>query len=164
MTAKKLVRELLDNCQGVVGQPVLYKDGEMLFRGMHQISYTVSLLVTFPSTPHIEITEKGEIVYSEVNRENVRKFKAYIEEMTSADQISRSANIQKIHDDVVKLWNVVNSSTRSVRTRQLPHCPCPASELSFIISVIKAELAMGHEPSVTTLPCTVVATIRRIKY
>ncbi len=66
-------------------------------------------LVTFPTAPHTEITEKGEIVYSEVNRENVRKLEAYVEEMASADQISGSVNIQKIQDDVVKLWNVVKS-------------------------------------------------------
>ncbi len=38
-TAKKLGQELLDNCRGVVGQPPLYKDGEISFRSMHQISY-----------------------------------------------------------------------------------------------------------------------------
>ncbi len=48
-------------------------------------------------------------MYSEVNRENVRKLEAYVEEMTSADQISGSVNIQKIQDDVVKLWSVVKS-------------------------------------------------------
>jgi 3-oxoacyl-ACP reductase-like protein len=37
-TAKKLGQELLDNCRGVVGQPPLYKDGELFFRGMHHIS------------------------------------------------------------------------------------------------------------------------------
>ncbi|KAI9439787.1 fatty acid synthase [Lactarius indigo] len=90
-TARKLGHELLENCRGVVGQPPLYKD------------------VTFPTAPHTDITEKGEIVYSEVNRENVRKLEAYVEEMASADQISGSVNIQKIQDDVVKLWNVVKS-------------------------------------------------------
>jgi fatty acid synthase subunit alpha len=37
-TAKKLGQELLDNCRGVVGQPPLYKDGELFFRGMRQVS------------------------------------------------------------------------------------------------------------------------------
>ncbi len=37
-TAKKLGQELLDNCRGIVGQPPLYRDGEMSFRGMHYIS------------------------------------------------------------------------------------------------------------------------------
>ncbi|KAH9965205.1 hypothetical protein BC827DRAFT_1182911, partial [Russula dissimulans] len=84
-TAKKLGHELLEYCRGVVGQPPLYKD------------------VTFPTVPHTEISEEGEIVYSEVNRENVHRLEAYVEEMCSADQISGSVNIQKIQDDVVKL-------------------------------------------------------------
>jgi hypothetical protein len=37
-TAKELGRELLDNFQGIVGQPPPYKGGEMFFRGMHYIS------------------------------------------------------------------------------------------------------------------------------
>ena len=37
-TAKKLGQELLDNCRGVVGQPPLYKDGEMFFWGLRHIS------------------------------------------------------------------------------------------------------------------------------
>jgi hypothetical protein len=39
--------------------------------------------VTFPTAPHTEVTEKGEIKYSEVVRENVRKLEAYVEEMAS---------------------------------------------------------------------------------
>jgi fatty acid synthase subunit alpha, fungi type len=78
------------------------------YRTHIRISHTL-LLVTFPTAPRTEITEKGDIVYSEVNRENVRKLEAYVEEMASADQISGSVNIQKIQDDVVKLWNVVKS-------------------------------------------------------
>ena len=71
--------------------------------------FLTCLSVTFPTAPHTEIMEKGEIVYSEVNRENVRKLEAYAEEMASANQISGLVNIQKIQDDVVKLWNVVKS-------------------------------------------------------
>ena len=107
-TARKLGHELLENCRGVVGQPPLYKDGEYFIRNVY-LKVLRHLLVTFPTAPHTEITERGEIVYSEVNRENVRKLEAYVVEMASADQISGSVNIQKIQDDVVKLWNVVKS-------------------------------------------------------
>ena len=90
-TAKKLSQEPLDNCRGVVGQPPPHKDGEMFFRGMGP--NLISLLVTFPTVPHTEITEKSETIYSEVKWENVRKLKAYVEEMANAGQISGSANI-----------------------------------------------------------------------
>lgn len=55
------------------------------------------------------MTAKGDIVYSEVVRENVRKLEAYVEEMASGDTISAPTNMQKIQDDVLKLWTVVKS-------------------------------------------------------
>ena len=61
-TAKKLGQELLDNCRGVVGLPPLYKDGELFYRGMHQISYKFIRHFSYCTS---EITEKGEIIYSE---------------------------------------------------------------------------------------------------
>ncbi|KAA1467738.1 fatty acid synthase [Dentipellis sp. KUC8613] len=89
--AKKFGQQLIDNCREVVGEPPLYKD------------------VTFPTAPHTEVNEKGEIIYSEVVRENVRKLEAYVEEMATSDTISGTVNIQKIQDDVLKLWNVVKT-------------------------------------------------------
>ena len=54
------------------------------------------------------MTAKGDIVYSEVVRENVRKLEAYVEEMASGG-LPEPVNIQKVQDDVLKLWNVVKS-------------------------------------------------------
>ena len=65
--------------------------------------------MTFPTAPHTEVTDKGDIKYTEVVRENVRKLEAYVEEMASGDTISAPTNIQKIQEDVLKLWNVVKS-------------------------------------------------------
>lgn len=69
----------------------------------------MSFVVTFPTAPHTEVTDKGDIVYSEVVRENVRKLEAYVEEMASGDTVSTPVNIQKVQDDVLKLWTVVKS-------------------------------------------------------
>ncbi|KAI6024835.1 hypothetical protein BKA83DRAFT_685883 [Pisolithus microcarpus] len=76
--------------QEVVGQPPVYKD------------------VTFPTAPRTEVTAKGDIVYSE----NVRKLEAYVEEMASGDTIS-TVNIQKVQEDVLKLWTVVNQDQKN---------------------------------------------------
>ncbi|KZS94178.1 fatty acid synthase [Sistotremastrum niveocremeum HHB9708] len=89
--AKQFGQQLIDNCREVVGEAPLYKD------------------VTFPTAPHTEVTAGGEIVYSEVVREGVRKLEAYVEEMASGDTIPGHVNIQKVQDDVLKLWNVVKS-------------------------------------------------------
>ena len=86
------------------------------------------------------------------------KLEAYIEEMASADQISGSVNIQKIQDDVVKLWNVVKSQpeineeqkncikfkalydgvVRSLRKAPDSRPRPGVSQPSFVISVLKA--------------------------
>ncbi|GLB40343.1 putative protein with domain of unknown function (DUF1729) [Lyophyllum shimeji] len=89
--AKEFGQRLIDNTREVLGKPPVYKD------------------VTFPTAPHTEVTEKGDIIYSEVVRENVRKLEAYVEEMASGDQVSGTINIQKVQDDVLKLWTVVKS-------------------------------------------------------
>ncbi|KAH9945014.1 fatty acid synthase [Epithele typhae] len=89
--AKQFGQQLIDNCKEVVGSPPLYRD------------------VTFPTAPHTEVTAQGDIVYKEVVRENVRKLEAYVEEMASGDTIVQPTNIQKIQEDVLKLWNVVKS-------------------------------------------------------
>lgn len=65
--------------------------------------------MTFPTAPKTEVTPKGDIVYSEVMRENVRKLEAYVEEMASGNTISDAVNIQKVQDDVLKLWTLVKS-------------------------------------------------------
>ncbi|CUA68512.1 fatty acid synthase subunit beta, fungi type [Rhizoctonia solani] len=89
--AKQFGQQLIDNCREVIGQPPIYRD------------------VTFPTAPKTEVNEKGDIIYSEVVREGVRKLEAYVEEMASGDNIPGNVNIQKVHDDVVKLWNAVKS-------------------------------------------------------
>ncbi|KAJ7745730.1 fatty acid synthase [Mycena metata] len=89
--AKNFGQQLIDNTREVIGQPPVYKD------------------VTFPTAPRTEVTAKGDIVYSEVVRENVRKLEAYVEEMASGDAVSGTVNINKVQDDVLKLWTVVKS-------------------------------------------------------
>ena len=56
-----------------------------------------------------EITASGDIVYTEVFRENVRKLETYVEEMATGGVTPGAVNIQKIQDDALKLWNVVKS-------------------------------------------------------
>uniref|UniRef100_A0A0W0EUQ4 Putative fatty acid synthase n=1 Tax=Moniliophthora roreri TaxID=221103 RepID=A0A0W0EUQ4_MONRR len=89
--AKEFGQQLIDNTRQVLGQPPVYKD------------------VTFPTAPHTEVTAKGDIVYTEVMRENVRKLEAYVEEMASSEPVSGAVNIQKVQDDVAKLWTLVKS-------------------------------------------------------
>ena len=78
-----------------IRQPPLYKDGEPFFE---TCSFDAEPLfsVMFPMAPHTEVTAKGDIIYLEVVRENVRKLEAYVEEMASGDTIPGNINIQKV--------------------------------------------------------------------
>lgn len=79
----------------------------LLLRNGKEIEIRYS--VTFPTAPKTEVNGSGDIVYSEVMRENVRKLEAYVEEMASGGAIAGTININKVQDDVLKLWNVVKS-------------------------------------------------------
>ncbi|KAF8206176.1 fatty acid synthase [Mycena galopus ATCC 62051] len=79
--AKQFGQQLIHNTREVLGQPPVYKDGNY-----------------FPDRSSHRGYREGDIVYSEVVRENVRKLEAYVEEMASGDT-----------EDVLKLWTVVKS-------------------------------------------------------
>ena len=57
----------------------------------------------------MEVTEKGKIKYSKVVHENIHKIEAYVEEMASGDTVSGPVNIQKVQDDILKLWSIVKA-------------------------------------------------------
>ncbi|KAH8822971.1 fatty acid synthase [Flagelloscypha sp. PMI_526] len=89
--AKEFGEQLIANTKEVLGRDPMYRD------------------VTFPTAPKTEVTEGGDILYSEIVRENVRKLEAYVEEMASTDPVEASPNIEKVQDDILKLWSLVNS-------------------------------------------------------
>ncbi|KAK0482312.1 hypothetical protein IW261DRAFT_1678031 [Armillaria novae-zelandiae] len=64
-------------------------------------------MLPHPTAPHTEVNSKGDIVHSQVLRENVRKLEAYVEEMASSDTVSEISEEQKNHikalyEDVVR--------------------------------------------------------------
>ncbi|TIB03399.1 hypothetical protein E3P94_00662 [Wallemia ichthyophaga] len=92
--AKELGNQLLENCREAVqlGEGPKYKD------------------VTFPTAPHTEISGSGDIKYSEINREDVRKLEHYVKEMAAGGKIStQNINLDKVQTDVEKLYELVKS-------------------------------------------------------
>ena len=73
--------------------------------GISDLSHLKDVVV--PSSHVAPVTEKGDVVYSEVVRENVHRLEVYVEEMASGDATSAPTTIQKIQNDVLKLWNVL---------------------------------------------------------
>lgn len=115
---------------------------------------------------HTEVTAKGNIVYSEVIQENVHKLEAYVEEMASRGGQPEPINIQKVQDDVLKLWNVVKSQPEIsqdqknqikalydgvMRSLQKPHdvCPCHGTICQHRSS---SQFLRPHIPSIASIP------------
>ncbi|OXG24315.1 fatty acid synthase subunit alpha [Cryptococcus neoformans Ze90-1] len=88
---KEFGQILLDNCKEVVDKPPVYRD------------------VALPTAPHTEISAKGDIIYSEVSRQNVRKLESYVKEMASGGEVEPAVNLEKVQSDIEKLWDLVNS-------------------------------------------------------
>ena len=80
--AKKFGQILLDNCKEVVDKPPVYRD------------------VALPTAPHTEVSAKGDIQYSEVPRQNVRKLESYVKEMASGGEVEPSVNLEKVQSDI----------------------------------------------------------------
>jgi hypothetical protein len=59
---------------------------------------------------NVDSTRCGSASLQEATKERAKGW--------STDQIPGSVNIQKIQDDVIELWNVVNPSMRSVRSKR----------------------------------------------
>ncbi|OBZ65581.1 hypothetical protein A0H81_14413 [Grifola frondosa] len=101
-------QQLIDNCRReVLDQPPLYKD------------------VTFPTAPHTEVTAKGDIVYTEIVRKNVRKAEAYIEEVASGDTIT-ARQIFKSEEQKNCIEALYEGVVRSLRKRP-ESCPPPGA-------------------------------------
>ncbi|WVR07425.1 hypothetical protein IAU60_004466 [Kwoniella sp. DSM 27419] len=88
---KKFGQILLENCQEVVDKPPVYRD------------------VALPTAPHTEVSAKGDIQYSEISRQNVRKLESYVKEMASGGEVEPAVNLDKVQSDIDKLWELVNS-------------------------------------------------------
>lgn len=83
-------------------------------------------------------------MYSEVVRENVRKLEAYVEEMASADTVTGSVNIEKVQDDVVKLWTLVKSQPGISQDQK--------NRIKALYEGVVTSLRKGPEPRPRTTP------------
>lgn len=56
--------------------------------------------VALPTAPHTEISAKGDIVYTEIIRHNVRKLENYVKEMASGGEVEPVVNLEKVTSDI----------------------------------------------------------------
>ncbi|EJT52093.1 fatty-acid synthase complex protein [Trichosporon asahii var. asahii CBS 2479] len=89
--AKKFGQILLENCLEVADKPPVYRD------------------VALPTAPHTEVSQKGDIQYSEIPRQHVRKLESYVKEMANGGEVEAQVNLEKAQADIEKLWELVNA-------------------------------------------------------
>jgi fatty acid synthase subunit alpha, fungi type len=65
--------------------------------------------VNFPTAPFTEVTEKGDIVYREVQREDCRKMEAYVQQMSGPSATSTAMDVNKLSANLANLWKLVQS-------------------------------------------------------
>lgn len=56
--------------------------------------------VAHPTAPHTEVTAKGDIIYTEIIRQNVRKLESYVKEMASGGEVEPFVNLDKVQSDI----------------------------------------------------------------
>jgi Fatty acid synthase type I helical domain len=162
-TVKKLGKDLLDNCRGVIGQPLLYQ------------TVRISYQTHSPQRLAPRSLEKGDIIYSEVNRENVHKAEAYVEEMASADQIQSTSRRSRMSSNSGTSSSLNQRSARSRRTVSRPFMMAPSIRCARHLTTARAPVfivAIVHHPSscglrfqasplylLTRFPSSIVASV-----
>jgi fatty acid synthase subunit alpha, fungi type len=100
-------QELIKHTEEILGQALVYKDGMA-------INYHIIPVLTEPGSTISYCSAEynhgeGDMIYSEVVRDKVRKLDAYVEEMSKAEPATGEVNIHKVQDDVMKLWTTVKT-------------------------------------------------------
>ncbi|KAJ9060861.1 fatty acid synthase alpha subunit Lsd1 [Entomophthora muscae] len=89
-TAKEFGTLLISNVQQTLDHPPVYKD------------------VNFPTAPSTQITEKGDVIYKEVLRPNVRKLGDYVAEMETGSKLTEFSGRNLIRQNLGKLLKLVS--------------------------------------------------------
>lgn len=137
--AKKFGQILLDNCKEVVDKPPVYRD------------------VALPTAPSTEITAKGDIVYTESSRQNVRKLESYVKEMASGGALEHNVNLDKVQSDLGESFLVsplsmteTNARRQALGAGQLATDHHASSKVRYQVHVRR-----GHQVARTIIsPCS----------
>lgn len=114
--------------------------------------------VALPTAPHTEVSAKGDIIYTEVVRHNVRKLESYVKEMASGGEVEPSINLEKVQSDIDKLWDLINSQPSIT----------PAQKAAIKAMYAEVVKSLGHpeaavSPSETTFEAAGVSRLKGTK-
>ncbi|ONH68727.1 Fatty acid synthase subunit alpha [Cyberlindnera fabianii] len=86
--ANELGQQLIENCKAVLDIDPVYKD------------------ISYPTGPQTTVDHKGNIVYNEAPRENIRKLQQYVFEMSQGSEVTKEAR-PTIADDLTKVYKAI---------------------------------------------------------
>ena len=95
----------------MIGKPLMYKDGasHLVFLFSSLILFFLKLLSLLRHTQRLQRRAKSNIPKFSAKTSVNLKPMSRREEMASGDTISGAVNIQKVQDDVLKLWSIVKA-------------------------------------------------------
>lgn len=95
--AKQLGLQLLENCKETLTEAPVYKD------------------VSYPTGPQTTIDVKGNIVYNEVPRPNVRKLEQYVHEMACGGELTRDPTFvgEGVQGELKKLYSQISALAKT---------------------------------------------------
>lgn len=99
--AKKLGQQLVDNCKQVLDVDPVYKD------------------VSRITGPKTTVDAKGKIVYSEVNKESVRKFEQYVYEMAQGGKLTKRDAQPTIQEDLARVYKAMTKQASVSKSTKL---------------------------------------------
>ena len=99
--AKELGVQLIENCKDVLNEAPVYKD------------------VAVPTAPHLEIDARGNMNYSEVPRQSVRKLEHYVKEMAEGGKLSEYGNRTKVQNDLQRIYKLIRQQHKLSKSSQL---------------------------------------------
>lgn len=99
--AKEFGQALIENCVDVLAESPVYKD------------------VGFPTGPKTNVSEKGDIGYSEVPRPGCRKLSDYVKDMTAGSKVSEFSNRLKVQQDLGRIYKIIRSQNKMKKSTKI---------------------------------------------
>ncbi|KAI7904710.1 fatty acid synthase [Cokeromyces recurvatus] len=99
--AKEFGQALIENCVEVLAENPVYKD------------------VGFPTGPKTQVSEKGNIVYTEVPRPGCRKLADYVKDMTAGSKVTEYSNRLKVQQDLGRIYKIIRSQNKMKKSTKV---------------------------------------------
>ncbi|CAO3632523.1 unnamed protein product [Mucor hiemalis] len=117
------IRYSVDNCCEKQGESykLAKKFGQMLIEKCIEVMADKPkfLNVSLPLGPNTTISEKGDIIYSEVPREGCRKLVTYVQDMKTGSKISEYSSRLKVQHDLGQIYKIIRKQNNARKSDKI---------------------------------------------